>query len=137
MKRGAVVGVVLSTLVACGGAEVMPGLFFPTWEADGDVPAGIVQGTLVFENDCLMLEAHGVRTFVVWEEGAGFRDWSVLDRRGEPIAQVGEQIHGGGGYFSDRAHVESLAGRPIPERCVPDSGEPFALIYDVAAGPSG
>jgi hypothetical protein len=124
-----------AVLTSCGGAEVQPGLFFPTWDPAGAAPTGIVEGTLVFENDCLMLQSHGMRTFVVWEEGTGFSDWTLLDRSGDPVAHVGAEIHGGGGYFSDRAHVERLAGREIPERCIPEGSEPFALIYEVAEGP--
>ena len=135
MLRRSAVAVLLPLVVACGGPDVQPGLFYPTWRAEGGVPTGIVQGTLVFVNDCLMLEAHGQRSFVIWAEGTRFQHWSLVDGRGEPFAHVGDVIHGGGGYSSDRAHVEALAGRELPERCIPPGDEPFALIYDVEAGP--
>ena len=32
------------------------GVFFSTWEAEGDVPAGQVQGVLVDEHPCLFVE---------------------------------------------------------------------------------
>jgi hypothetical protein len=133
MRLGLASGLILAS--ACGGPPVEEGLFFPTWDAGGDAPGGIVQGVLVEENRCLFVDANGERALVVWEAGLGFEDDVLLDSSGDPIARVGEAIHGGGGVFPDRRHIENLAGEPIPERCVPmgkDDG--FALIYDVEAG---
>jgi hypothetical protein len=128
------IGLMLAT--ACTGPPVEEGLFFPTWDAGGDVRGGIVQGVLVEKDRCLFVEANGRRTLVVWDAGLGFEDNALLDSAGDPIARVGETIHGGGGYFGDRRHIENLAGEPIPERCVPTGdGDGFALIYDVEAGP--
>lgn len=121
---------------ACSHPPVEEGPFFPTWEAEGDVPAGIVQGVLIEEDRCLFVEANGQRTLVVWEGGLGFEDGALLDSDGDPIARVGETIHGGGGYFGDRRHIEDLAREPIPGRCVPQGdGDRFALTYEVEAGP--
>ena len=128
------IGLMLAT--ACSGPPVDEGLFFPTWDAEGDAPAAIVQGVLVEKDRCLFLEANGQRALVIWEGGLGFEDNALLDVAGDPIANVGETVHGGGGYFGDRRHIENLAGEPIPERCVPTGdGDRFALIYDVEAGP--
>ena len=128
------IGLMLAT--ACSGPPVEEGLFFPTWDAEGDAPAAIVQGVLVEKDRCLFLETNGQRALVIWEEGLGFEDDALLDSAGDPIASVGETIHGGGGYFGDRRHIESLAGEPIPERCLPaGDGDGFALIYEVEAGP--
>jgi hypothetical protein len=116
---------------------VEEGLFFPTWDAEGDVPTGVVQGVLVEDDRCLFVEANGRRTLVAWEAGLGFEDDALLDSAGDPIARVGETIHGVGGYFGDRRHIENLAGEPIPERCVPEgNGDRFALIYVVGPDPS-
>lgn len=125
------------TIAGCSGAPVEDGLFFPTWSAEGDVPAGQVQGTLVEDNRCLFVEAHDQRTLVAWEDGMGYEDGTLLDVSGSPIARVGEVIHGGGGYYGrNRHHIEQLSGETIPERCVPDRGlERFAIIYEVEAGP--
>ena len=41
---------------ACSGPPVEEGLFLPTWEAGGAVPAAIAQGILVEEDRCLFLE---------------------------------------------------------------------------------
>jgi hypothetical protein len=128
------IGLMLAT--ACTGPPVEDGLFFPTWDAGGDVPSAIVQGVLVEKDRCLFLEANGQRALVIWEGGLGFVDNALLDSAGDPIANVGETIHGGGGYFGDRRHIENLAEEPIPERCVPTGdGDGFALIYDVEGGP--
>ena len=133
-RRAVGIGLILAT--ACSGQPVEEGLFFPTWDAGGDVPAAIVQGVLIEKDRCLFVEANGLRTLVVWEAGLGFEDDALLDSGGDPIASLGEAIHGGGGYFGDRHHIENLAGEPIPERCLPaGSGDRFALIYEVEAGP--
>lgn len=95
-----------------------------------------MQGVLIEEDRCLFVEANGQRTLVVWEGGLGFEDGALLDSDGDPIARVGETIHGGGGYFGDRRHIEDLAREPIPGRCVPQGdGDRFALTYEVEAGP--
>jgi hypothetical protein len=128
------IGLMVAT--ACSGPPVEEGLFFPTWDAGGDVPAGIVQGVLVEKDRCLFVERSGRRTLVVWEAGLGFEDNALLDSGGDPIASAGETIHGGGGYYGDRGHIENLAGEPVPERCVPmGNSDRFALIYGVEAGP--
>jgi hypothetical protein len=134
LKRGAVVILFLAT-AACSGPPVEEGLFFPTWDAGGAVPSGIVQGVLAQEDRCLFVETNGQRTLVVWEGGLGFEDQALLDSGGDPIARVGEMIHGGGGYFEVRRHIENLAGERIPARCITAGHGGFALIYDVEAGP--
>jgi hypothetical protein len=132
MRYRLAIGFLLAT--ACSGPPVEEGLFFPTWDPD-DAPSGIVQGVLVERDRCLFLETDGQRALVVWESGLGFEDNALLDSSGDPIAKVGEMIHGGGGVFGDRRHMEDLAGEPIPDKCVPGGTEGFALIYDVEAGP--
>jgi hypothetical protein len=129
------IGLMLAT--ACTGPPVEDGLFFPTWDAEGDAPSAIVQGVLVEKDRCLFLEANGQRALVIWEGGLGFAHNALLDSAGDPIANVGETIHGGGGYFGDRSHIENLAEEPIPERCVPggENGDRYAIIYEVEAGP--
>jgi hypothetical protein len=124
------------TLVGCSGAPVEEGLFFPTWSAEGAVPGGRVQGTLVEDNQCLFVERHDQRALVAWEDGMGYEDGTLLDVSGSPLARVGEVIHGGGGYYGhNRHHIEQLSGETIPERCFPDSGrERLAIIYEVEAG---
>jgi hypothetical protein len=130
-----VVGITLA-ISACSGPPVEEGLFFPTWEAEGGLPTGIVQGVLVEADQCLFVEAHGQQTLVLWEAELGFKDDALLDSGGDPIASVGETIHGGGGYYGDRRHFENLAEKPVPERCIPTGdGDRFALIYGVEAGP--
>jgi hypothetical protein len=130
----------LVVLFACGsGAEVEAGVFFPTWSAEGAVPAGIVQGVLVETNGYLYVDANALLTLPIWEEGLGFADGTLLGPDGEPIAGIGAVVHGGGGYYGGadgRAHVEDLADERIPDRCVLDEGpDRYAVIYDVAAGP--
>jgi hypothetical protein len=102
--------VVAALLVGCSGAPVEEGFFFPTWSAEGDVPAGEVFGSLIEDDRCLYVEANDQRTLVVWEDGMGFENGALLDASGSPIAQVGEAIHGGGGYYGSRSHIENLSG---------------------------
>ena len=139
MRSRVVIGLILAS--ACSGAPVQEGLFFPTWDPKGPVPAAIVQGVLDEKDSCLFVKANGQRTLVVWEAGLGFEDNALLDSSGDAIASVGETIHGGGGYYGDRRHFEDLAGEPIPDRCVPSraatpvgDGDWFAVIYEVEAG---
>lgn len=137
MRRSAVAFLLL---VACeSGAEAEAGVFFPTWSAEGAVPAAIVQGVLVETDGCVYIRANGQRTLPVWKEGLGFADGTLLGSDGEPIAEIGEVVHGGGDWYGGRggrAHIEDLAGERIPDRCVIDEGpDRFAVIYDVEAGP--
>jgi hypothetical protein len=101
-------------------SAVEEGLFFPTWSTEGDVPAGQVIGALVEDDRCLYVEANDQRTLVVWEDGMGFDDGTLIDASGSPVAGVGEVIHGGGGYYDSQSHIEDLSGESIPERCIPD-----------------
>lgn len=130
-RSGAVLVLLLAT--ACDG-NVETGMFFPTWNPDGPVPGGIVQGSLVEDDGCLFVDANDQRTLVLWEVGLGSEEGDLLDLAGEPIAHVGETIHGGG-YYGDRAHFEDLADERIPERCIPEgNGDRFAVSYGVEAG---
>lgn len=125
-------------IVGCSRAPVEDGLFFPTWSAEGAVPAGIVQGTLVKDDRCLYVQRNGQRTLVAWEDGMGFQDGTLLDTSGSPIARVGQIVHGGGGFYgNNQGHIEELSEDSIPERCVPGAGngDRFAIIYEVKAGP--
>jgi hypothetical protein len=124
--------VAVSLNAACSAAPVEKGVFFPTWSPDGAVPAGIVQGTLVEDVGCLYLVTNDRKTLVAWEDGMGFKDGTLLDASGSPVARIGEEIHGGGGYGS-RSRLEELSGQTIPKKC--GRGERFAIIYDVQAGP--
>ena len=99
--------------------------------------AGEVEGRIIEDDRCLYVEANDQRTLVVWEDGMGFEDGTLLDGAGAPIARVGEVIHGGGGYYGrNRHHIEQVSGETIPERCIPTGrGEWYAIIYEVEAGP--
>jgi hypothetical protein len=131
----AAVGPLLFAL-GCGHEPVEAGVFFPTWDAGGAVPDAIVAGRLIERSDCLFIDADGMQALVLWEDGMGYDGGELLDPGGDPIARVGSSIHGGGGWFSDRKHAEDLAGERIPDRCVLDGPDRFAMIYDVEPGPS-
>jgi hypothetical protein len=137
LKASVASTIVTALLVGCSGAPVEEGFFFPTWSAEGDVPGGEVSGTLIGDGRCLYVEANDQRTLVVWEDGMGFENGALFDASGHPVAQVGESIHGGGGYYGSRSHIEDLSGESIPERCIPDGGnaDRYAIIYEVEAGP--
>jgi hypothetical protein len=132
--RSSVTMVLLVLASGCSHADVAPGIFFPTWNAGGTVPDAIVSGTLVEKSNCLFIDAGSQRALVLWEEGMGYEGGQLLDGGGDPIAGLGERIHGGGGWYSDRSHIEGLAGETIPDRCVLDGPDRFALIYDVEPG---
>lgn len=141
MIKFLVAGIAAPLLIAgCSRAPLEEGLFFPTWSAEGAVPGGIVQGTLVEDDRCLFVERNGLRTLVAWEDGMGFEDGTLLDTSGSPIARVGEVIHGGGGYYGGalgKSHIQELSGESIPDRCIPDgpTGDAYAIIYEVKSGP--
>lgn len=129
-------GAIVMLLVApgCSRASVESGVFFPTWDSDGAVPTAIVSGTLVEQSNCLFIDGNGERSLVFWEEGMSYKDGELLDKGGAAVAHLGEEIHGGGGYLSDRNHIEGLAGETIPDRCVLEGPDRFALIYEVEPG---
>jgi hypothetical protein len=69
-----VLSMMVSTFLIVGSrTPVEDGLFFPTWSAEGAVPAGIVQGTLVKDDRCLYVQRNGQRRLVAWEDGMGFQ----------------------------------------------------------------
>jgi hypothetical protein len=89
------------------------------------------------DDGCLYVEAGNQRTLVAWEDGMGFEDGTLLDASGSSIARIGEVIHGGGGYFGSRRHLEELSDESIPKGCMPsgENGDRYAIIYEVEAGP--
>jgi hypothetical protein len=90
----------LLLLVACeSGPRVESGVFFPTWSGDGAVPGAIVQGVLAESQACVYIEANGQLTLPVWGDELGYADGALLGSDGEPIAEVGEVVHGGGGWY--------------------------------------
>jgi hypothetical protein len=110
--------------------------FFPTWNGK-DRPQAGVSGVLTEHDQCLFLAANGEEVLALWEAGYFFADGMLLDSVGLPVARVGDLISGGGGYGSDWTVAEQIVGRAIPDRCRPAGTEPYALIYDVRAGPFG
>ncbi len=141
---------VLMTLAACNqaappasepaGAIHSPSvndaaIFFPTWSSDSR-PTALVGGTLVARRGCLFLRTGTSHALALWEEGYSYVDRQLLDPAGQPVARVGDAIHGGGGYASDWGHAQQLVGEKIPTRCRPKGAEPFLLIYDVEHGAS-
>ncbi|MCI0632835.1 MAG: hypothetical protein L0206_02805 [Actinobacteria bacterium] len=128
--------VLVALLSACSRADVDEGIFFPRWSAD-DAPTAIVGGVLVEREGCLFLRSGETVALALWEDGYGFEEGSLIDSSGEPVAHVGEAIHGGGGHGSDRTWAEGIVGEPIPDRCIPEGVESFVLIYDVEPGPPG
>ena len=109
-------------------------VFFPTWEANSR-PEAIVTGVLFERERCLFLRIASQDALVLWEKGYSYADGTLFDFAGQPVARVGQTIHGGGGYGSDWDHAEQLADQPIPDRCRPSGTEPWVLIYDVKTGP--
>lgn len=132
MSRALVVLVLL--IGGCSRAGVDEGIFFPRWSGDA-WPTGIVSGILVEREGCLLLRSGEVEALALWEDGYGFEDGSVIASSGQPVAEVGQMIHGGGGYGSDRVWAEGIVGEAIPDRCIPEGVERFALIYNVEPGP--
>jgi hypothetical protein len=132
----ALVAMLLLLLVpGCNHVDVESGIFFPTFDASGALPGAIVTWTLFEESNCLFIDAGGgQRALVLWEDGMGYESGQLLDGGGASIAGLGEIIHGGGGWYSDRSHIEGLAGKMIPDRCVLDGPDRFVLIYDVESG---
>jgi hypothetical protein len=114
-------------------------VFFPTWTSKSR-PQSIVTGVLAEHDRCLFLDRSDPErpkeVLPLWEKGYSYSDGELLDSSGEAVVSVGEELHGGGGYFSDWKYAEQLAKRTIPTRCRPDGDEPFAVIYDVQPGPS-
>jgi hypothetical protein len=113
------------------------GVFFPTWTSESR-PESIVTGVLAEHDRCLLLGSSDPErpkeVLPLWEKGYSYSNGELLDSSGEAVVSVGEELHGGGGYYSDWKYAEQLAERTIPTRCRPDGDEPFAVIYDVKTG---
>lgn len=116
------------------GTNLASDVFFPTWSSESR-PGALVGGTLVEERGCLFLRLDEGDALALWEQGYSYAYGAVRDETGEVVAQVGDPVQGGGGYYSELAYVEDLVGQPIPRRCQSDGAEPYVLIYDVRRGP--
>lgn len=89
---------------------------------NGTGPASLVQGKLVLEAGCLMLESPGPgfeRTLLIWpssyvplQDGAGVRGDGVE-------LLLGDEVLLGGGEYTDEAWVkERLIGPPVKSDCL-------------------
>lgn len=127
-------GDVLQETAFTWGMNLGSDVFFPTWSSESK-PTAIVGGTLVEERGCLFLRLNEEDALALWEQGYSYAYGALRNERGEVVADLGDPVQGGGGYYSDLAYVEDLVGQPIPRRCQPEGSEPYALIYDVQRGP--
>ena len=110
-------GLTLALLFAAfqvGGNEPTssePGVFFPTWKAEGAVPLAIVAGVLIKRDGCLLLDKGDHLVMPLWEDDHHFQDGAVRDASGKEVVRQGEALSGGGGYGSDCAHAEGITGK--------------------------
>jgi hypothetical protein len=123
-----------SVLVASVGCNaVAGGDFFPQYSDDRpfEVPAGEIQGTVVIEDGCILLDAGSSPHLLIWPESFALDDslgtLAVRDDRGNVVAESGMSVHYGGGEYKSehRAFVEELIGMPVPASC---AGERYWLV---------
>ena len=112
-------------------------MFFPTWSAEGDVPAGEVFGTLIRDDRCLYVEANDQRTLVVWEDGMGFENGAPPPTR--PVLRSRRSAKRFTAAGATAAEVTSRTSRgsrfrnDVFRRAA--NGDRYAIIYEVEAGP--
>jgi hypothetical protein len=123
---------VLVSLAGCGAqqATAPPGIFFPTFELGGDVPAGIIEGSLAEQDGCLFVTSHFERWLLLWPDGYSAKRTGdaieVLSEDGRVIGNTGDRIRLGGGEARPRevggvaaadAWATELTGQNAPDRC--------------------
>lgn len=128
--RSAAASVITLLLAGCLGVPP-PGIHFPTYGSMNALPVGVLEGTLVEEDGCLLVEAGGSRWLVLWPGSARAveADAGLVVRDGTNEAVVGEPIRlGGGEYGMDNYDfVVDLIDEEVPPAC--RESEQFWLGY--------
>jgi hypothetical protein len=90
---------------------------FPTVPRSEDYPAGDIQGSLVIEDSCLVLDTGRERYLLLWPEGYEYAaDSMEVIGDGGVVASLEDPVTLGGGERSLGAALSSVQG-DIPRRC--------------------
>lgn len=93
----------------------------PTYNmsADAPVPAGIVDGRLIDQRDCVLLQqSDGSKLMIVWP--AGFRrDGESIFIDTSPITHLGDDVQLTGGSFTEENYqvLQQLLNSALPPDC--------------------
>jgi len=81
----------------------------------------LLQGKLAVTEGCLRVTGSGGSHLVIWQPGFFVNNnegvIEILDRNGEVVARVGEEIRIGGGEVPLTEKLKQLLREPLPEQC--------------------
>jgi len=81
----------------------------------------LLQGKLAVTEGCLRVTGTGRSHLVIWQPDFFVNNnegvIEILDRNGEVVARVGEEIRIGGGEVPLTEELKQLLREPLPERC--------------------
>ncbi len=88
-------------------------------------------GKLVVKDSCLRVEQDDTSTLIIWQPDYFVNNnkgiIEILDRRGQVVARVGEEIQIGGGEVPLTPDLQRQLREPIPTQC----GGPYWLMGDL------
>ena len=99
-----------------------PTVHFPQLRTRGEAHMeALLQGELAVTEGCLRVSGSGGSHLVIWQPDFFVNNnegvIEILDRNGEVVARVGEEIRIGGGQVPLTEKLEQLLREPLPERC--------------------
>ena len=116
-----IVSVLAIGLLSCSGEEVPPGtlfVYFPQLKTDsGEYMEAQLLGEMVLDGYYLRIDKY----LVIWRPGYSVRNNNgtieVVDRNGEVVARVGEEIYMSGGEIKSLEFINTLIREPLPQDC--------------------
>lgn len=107
-----------------------PGIAFPTYDAGGEHPLALFDGTLEVEDGCVFLAKHGQRWLGLWPNDLRAvlveNRLRIVDGDGRVLAAEGGPIRAGGGersaselggFAALEAWFAGIGGTDLPNRC--------------------
>ena len=99
-----------------------PTVHFPQLRTRGEpFMEALLQGKLAVTEGCLRVTGSGRSHLVIWQPGFFVNNnegvIEILDRNGEVVARVGEEIRIGGGEVPLTEKLKQLLREPLPEQC--------------------
>lgn len=112
------------TLSGCAGMVISAPRDLPSWSPGPGIPAGIAQGVLRFDGNCVRLETEGGPSYVVvWPEDTRLREDlvppMVVDAGGRMIGSLGDQVSLPGAPFAAGSWKEQRDRliEDVPKEC--------------------
>lgn len=99
---------IAAAIAGCGAAAGVDGPVLTSGRGDGGGDDAEVKGTVILDDECLLLQLDGSRYSVVWPSGTRWQAEPPGVVLASGTVPIGGEVYGGGGYY----HPEDLRSLP-------------------------